>query len=77
MTTNTQHTPEVIKMLRVSNCDHRAEEIVTDLLDALRDVLRYYAPQALECDLWTLSGNSQTDTMLRLAREALDKATAR
>ena len=45
-----------------------------ELAEALHDVLAYYAPEALECDDWVLSGNTQTDAILRAARAALTKA---
>ena len=45
-----------------------------ELAEALHDVLAYYAPEALECDDWVLSGNTQTDAILRAARAALLKA---
>ena len=45
-----------------------------ELAGALRDVLAHYAPEALECDDWVLSGNTQTDAILRAARAALTKA---
>ena len=45
-----------------------------ELAEALRDMLAHYAPEALECDDWVLSGNTQTDAILRAARAALLKA---
>jgi len=45
-----------------------------ELAEALHDVLAYYAPKALGCDDWALSGNTQTDAILRSARAALLKA---
>ena len=44
-----------------------------ELLEALTAVLRHYAPSAMQSDL---SGNSQTDAILRNAVETIRKATA-
>lgn len=40
--------------------------------EIIESLLRHYAPQALDCSVWTLSGNSQTDSILREAREIVD-----
>lgn len=45
-----------------------------ELRDALLTVLGHYAPGALLCSEWSISGNSQTDAVLREARAALSKA---
>lgn len=48
--------------------EHRDE-----LRAALTAMLQHYASKALECEDWCLSGNSQTDAILRQARAALAK----
>lgn len=45
-----------------------------ELLEACQNLLRHYAPNALTCNDWYLSGNSQTDAILRQARDAIAKA---
>ena len=45
-----------------------------ELLGAVKMLLKHYAPRALECDDWALSGNSQTDAVLRAARAVIAKA---
>jgi len=45
---NEKHTPRIIRMLRVSNCDSEAEVIVADLLEVCKDAAYASAPHADE-----------------------------
>jgi hypothetical protein len=58
----------------ISAANARLIAAAPELLEALRSVLKYYAPSALECAEWALDGNSQTDAILRKARAAIAKA---
>lgn len=75
---NAQHTPA----LWVDNCQCEAcvkrrkiSAAAPELLEALIVTLKHWAPKALECEEWVISGNSQTDAILRSARAAIAKAT--
>lgn len=52
----------------------RLAESHAELQAALEGMLRHYALSALDCAEWALTGNSQTDAVLRAARRAFDNA---